>query len=358
MYVLPWGQMSLWGATVITNLLSAIPWIGKDLVEFIWGGFSVLSAPQDSDILLQILLIAGTSSILGVGYVFIFNNRNVKKPTTWGQSAVVKNYSNMTNFEAIQRLNAEDLVFAYLVGLIEGDGWFSVTKNGKYIKYEFGIEMNIRDIQLLYKIKEILGVGTINIRERNQRKMCLYRIRNKSHLKSIVLPIFDKYPMFSNKQYDYLMFKKLLLNEVHLSKDLSDYIRPIEPLNSIETILNKPYFKPWLIGFIEAEGCFSIYKPVKDNSKVASFDVSQTNGSILIEAIRKELSLTPNAFQDKTNGFKLKVSSVRAVENVVKYMQKAPLKLMGYKKLQYLLWLKELRNIPRYANKFNIPDKY
>ena len=41
-YVLPWGQMSLWGATVITNLLSAIPWIGKDLVEFIWGGFSVL----------------------------------------------------------------------------------------------------------------------------------------------------------------------------------------------------------------------------------------------------------------------------------------------------------------------------
>nr|QYC35755.1 apocytochrome b [Apophysomyces elegans] len=43
-YVLPWGQMSLWGATVITNLLSAIPWIGKDLVEFIWGGFSVDNA--------------------------------------------------------------------------------------------------------------------------------------------------------------------------------------------------------------------------------------------------------------------------------------------------------------------------
>jgi len=40
-YVLPWGQMSLWGATVITNLLSAIPWIGGDLVQFIWGGFSV-----------------------------------------------------------------------------------------------------------------------------------------------------------------------------------------------------------------------------------------------------------------------------------------------------------------------------
>jgi ubiquinol-cytochrome c reductase cytochrome b subunit len=43
-YVLPYGQMSLWGATVITNLISAIPWIGQDVVEFIWGGFSVNNA--------------------------------------------------------------------------------------------------------------------------------------------------------------------------------------------------------------------------------------------------------------------------------------------------------------------------
>jgi len=43
-YVLVFGQMSLWGATVITNLMSAIPWIGQDIVEFIWGGFSVNNA--------------------------------------------------------------------------------------------------------------------------------------------------------------------------------------------------------------------------------------------------------------------------------------------------------------------------
>nr|AGI16350.1 cytochrome b [Coendou mexicanus] len=40
-YVLPWGQMSFWGATVITNLLSAIPYVGTTLVEWIWGGYSV-----------------------------------------------------------------------------------------------------------------------------------------------------------------------------------------------------------------------------------------------------------------------------------------------------------------------------
>nr|AAX14564.1 cytochrome b [Microctenopoma damasi] len=43
-YVLPWGQMSFWGATVITNLLSAIPYMGNTLVQWIWGGFSVDNA--------------------------------------------------------------------------------------------------------------------------------------------------------------------------------------------------------------------------------------------------------------------------------------------------------------------------
>nr|ACL14701.1 cytochrome b [Girardinus rivasi]ACL14702.1 cytochrome b [Girardinus rivasi]ACL14704.1 cytochrome b [Girardinus rivasi]ACL14705.1 cytochrome b [Girardinus rivasi]ACL14706.1 cytochrome b [Girardinus rivasi] len=43
-YVLPWGQMSFWGATVITNLLSAVPYAGDTLVQWIWGGFSVDNA--------------------------------------------------------------------------------------------------------------------------------------------------------------------------------------------------------------------------------------------------------------------------------------------------------------------------
>nr|AUJ22062.1 cytochrome b [Chonosia crassipennis] len=43
-YVLPWGQMSFWGATVITNLLSAVPYLGLSLVNWIWGGFAVDNA--------------------------------------------------------------------------------------------------------------------------------------------------------------------------------------------------------------------------------------------------------------------------------------------------------------------------
>ena len=55
-YVLPYGQMSLWGATVITNLPSAIPWIGQDFVEFVWGGFSVSNATLNRFFSLHYLL--------------------------------------------------------------------------------------------------------------------------------------------------------------------------------------------------------------------------------------------------------------------------------------------------------------
>jgi len=55
-YVLPWGQMSFWGATVITNLFSAIPFIGSSIVEWLWGGFSVGNATLNRFISLHYLL--------------------------------------------------------------------------------------------------------------------------------------------------------------------------------------------------------------------------------------------------------------------------------------------------------------
>jgi len=61
-YVLPWGQMSFWGATVITNLFSAIPLVGGSIVEWLWGGFSVGNATLNRFFSLHYLmpfLIAG-----------------------------------------------------------------------------------------------------------------------------------------------------------------------------------------------------------------------------------------------------------------------------------------------------------
>jgi len=55
-YVLPWGQMSFWGATVITNLFSAIPLVGEDIVIWLWGGFSVDNATLNRFFALHFML--------------------------------------------------------------------------------------------------------------------------------------------------------------------------------------------------------------------------------------------------------------------------------------------------------------
>jgi ubiquinol-cytochrome c reductase cytochrome b/c1 subunit len=55
-YVLPWGQMSYWGATVITNLFSAFPWIGPKIVTLLWGGFSVANPTLNRFFALHYLL--------------------------------------------------------------------------------------------------------------------------------------------------------------------------------------------------------------------------------------------------------------------------------------------------------------
>jgi len=308
---------------------------------------------------LKILLNAEKSPTFEFAYgLFLINSPTiiVKTAKTGRQSAGVR---RLHTSEASQRLHAGDLQYGYLVGLFEGDGFFSITKKGKYLTYELGIELSIRDVQLIYKIKSLLGVGVVSFRKRGDIEMVSLRIRNKDHLKKFILPIFDKYPMFSNKQYDYLRFRDALLSGIIYSKDLPEYIRSSKPLNSIESILSTFYFSAWLVGFIEAEGCFSVYKLSKDKDYlVASFDIAQRDGDIIISAIREYLSFTNAIYLDKTNCYKLKVSGVRSIENVIKFLQNTSVKLLGHKKLQYLLWVKQLRTIARYSEKIKIPSNY
>jgi len=192
--------------------------------------------------MLKILLNAGKSPNLGFAYDILFMLTTiiyVKIALTWRQSAGVR---SIHTSKASQRLHAGDLSYAYLVGLFEGDGFFTITKKGIYLTYELGIELSIKDVQLIYKIKNLLGVGVVSFRKRKEIEMVSLRIRNKDHLKQFIIPIFDKYPMFSNKQLDYLRFKDALLSEIIYSENLPKYTRNIKPINSIESIINAPYF--------------------------------------------------------------------------------------------------------------------
>jgi hypothetical protein len=377
---------------------------------------NLIAMPYYSDILLKILLDAGKSFyifinifsllvnifeityfIIQLYYNYIMNiiriiwNKysKVKIIMTRRQSAVIRNINKILYFEVTQRLflninkikifkriyttigekyksNVRDLSYAYLIGLIEGDGWVSITKKGKYLTYEVGLELNIRDIQLLYKIKDALGVGKIKTRVRkdsnkNEINLVRYNIRNKKHLREIIIPILDKYPMLTNKQYDYLRFRDALLKDIKFYEDLPKYSRPKESINSVDNILNTSYFSAWLIGFIEAEGCFSVYKTKSNDARSAykvSFDIAQTNSFEIIQAIKSYLNISTNIYKDKTNCFKLKTTSVRNIENVIKFLKNNPIRLRGNKKLQFILFLNNIRKITKYSKSINIPDKY
>nr|YP_010872790.1 cytochrome b [Laemobothrion atrum]WGU50354.1 cytochrome b [Laemobothrion atrum] len=78
-YVLPWGQMSFWGATVITNLLSSIPYIGLDLVEWVWGGFSV-GAPTLTRFFSLHYLLPFVITVLVMAHLFFLHSTGSTNP--------------------------------------------------------------------------------------------------------------------------------------------------------------------------------------------------------------------------------------------------------------------------------------
>jgi len=70
-YVLPWGQISFWGATVITNLLSAIPYVGKEVVQWVWGGFAVDNATLTRFFALHFLIPFVIAAIVLIHLLFL-----------------------------------------------------------------------------------------------------------------------------------------------------------------------------------------------------------------------------------------------------------------------------------------------
>lgn len=120
------------------------------------------------------------------------------------------------------------------------------------------------DVQILYKIKNYLGVGTVRI----SKDYCVYSIGKQEELANTLFPILDKYTMLTTKYLDYLDFKKVvkLINELSTSRiqgnDLKLVKEIVNQMNSgrniydyslIPSLQIKPY---WLLGFIEGEGTF------------------------------------------------------------------------------------------------------
>lgn len=342
--------MSFWGATVITNLISAIPYIGTDIVEWVWGGLNY--EPHYGDIMFKILLNAGNSPLFEFAYVFFFSlDFAVKIALTWRQSAGVSR--SLSTSKASQRLHAGDLIYAYIVGIFEGVGWFKIKNNGGPLVHQFGIELPLNDVQLIYKIKALLGVGVVRFRQIGSIQYVSLLIQDKDHLIQFIFPIFDKFPMFSYKQLQYLSFKSCLLS-------YSAFPSPEAP--SHPTCL-PPYFSAWLVGYIETNGQFLI----DPSSLVASFEIKENvlneeghtfQGDAAPPQGCLPLLLSFFGCEPQGKEERWKVVNVREIGKIIKFLKRNPMKLLGHKRLQFLLWLKRLRKLEKYSNGLDIPTNY
>lgn len=233
-------------------------------------------------------------------------------------------------------LENKEIFYQWLVGFTDGDGTFSINRqsNNKW-SLTFKLSQSTYNLRLLYFIKSQLGVGQLNIEKNN---MANFRIRDRLLLKSIIFPIFDKYPLLTTKYFNYIKFKEAysvlsdnslsstekntIMTKIVNSKPSVNYISPAWLLvnNNVTNFesASKVMSKPWLIGFTEAEGSFYLVAK-STNRLVHAFEITQKLDKIVLVAIKYILGISTNVKIFKTGSFSIVTTNSRAIENIIKY---------------------------------------
>nr|YP_010183834.1 hypothetical protein LI437_mgp35 [Coccidioides posadasii]QVG61957.1 hypothetical protein [Coccidioides posadasii] len=284
---------------------------------------------------------------------YILNIAYVKMSIAWRRYALVVNKYYSTD----QRLNKEYLknnkiwFEQWLVGMTDGDGTFHIGyQNGKW-NLIYKITLSRYNLRALYYIKKQLCVGSVN----KDRTKGQFVIRDRKKLANFIFPIFDKYPLLTSKRFDYLKLKKAydILEDKNLSKEKKDkYLFEIKkeslPVNYMSDAWSKiklPFdttldvnlvmTKPWLVGFVEAEGSF--YLVSKDKTRIVhGFGLTQKLDKIVLEAIKSILHIpTVVKFKLNHNYYILDTTNSKAIENIIKYFHNT---MKSMKSVEYRIW--------------------
>ena len=347
-YVLPYGQMSLWGATVITNLMSAIPWIGQDIVE--------------------------STNLINLGILPILGNVH--------KNALKKTLKSLSEDELT---SIPTPFLAFLAGLIDGDGYFQITKTTKgFITMKLVISLHLKDLSTLEYIYSVLNLGKITI-YRDLRSPTCRLILNRTDLQKYLLPLF----IYHNiqfltetriKQFNLAVY--ILKNDLRLYEEITLNIPTVYDLPQTALDYTKlSFFKDWIVGFTMSEGSFFI----KANND-GCFQLKQRLHTNLFEAFKLIFNTSSpcpvGPFEDKIKIIgsqgprfaglltrpkgkiniekglycQFGVSSKSDIQNVINFFSFSGLHpLVGLKNIQYLKWLDELYKSNRYRN-LNYPN--
>lgn len=319
--------MSLWGATVITNLISAIPWIGQDIVESI-----------------------KHITVLSISFIILYSIL----PTIGSvHKNALKIFNKTLNKESY--LSIPNSFLGFLVGLIDGDGYIQITKTTKgFITIKLVISLQLEDISTLEYINSVLKLGKINVYKDLKSPSCKLVI-NRTELQEILFPLLvynNIYFLTDTRRNQFNLAMYILKNDIKLF----DEILSKDKIEDIFKLPNNPYdytllhfFKNWIVGFTCSEGSFFIKK-----NNDGCFQLKQRIHTNLFEAFK--LVFNTNRKIDTTNDYnQFSVSSKADIQKVINLFSFEGLHpLIGLKYIQYIKWLKNLQNSMRY-NKLHYP---
>lgn len=342
-YVLPYGQMSLWGATVITNLLSAIPWLGKSLVE------SIIKNKKN----ILFIIYFSLNNIISKLYILyykleIFNALHIiGKLSPYALKRIRKE-----RLDKNQYLNISYTFLSMLIGLIDGDGYICISKTKKkYIKMSLVISLDIKDLFLLEYIRFHLKLGIINTYPKNRKKHMCKLVINKTDLQNIFFPLLKHHNLFFLTEIRSIEYNKALFilhNNIKFYSDIPLNITWYKNiLKKSKDYLNLDFFDNWIVGFTIAEGSFFIKK-----NKDACFQLKQGSNPILFKALKLKFKTNRRITTDnsgKYNQFSVsKKEDIQVVINFFSFSGNHP--LIGFKLTNYNNWLVNLQRSERYKN--------
>lgn len=228
--------------------------------------------------------------------------------------------------------NKDEYIKKFWVGLMDGDGSIQVNHwRMKSLQYRLVIKLKYikSNYDMLIKIAKVIGGSVIIVKDD-----VIWVVNKKEEIIKII-KIFEIYPLLTSKKICQLEFLKSCLSSIEeyfINRDL----KYKEQINIINSPWNIPiYFKEWLSGFIEAEGCFSLRKN-------HSFSIGQNDDKYLIEAIKQYFEAINIVRNPYKNFYSLEIYRKEVLKKIIIHCTNYP--LLGEKKESLNKFIKEFNN--------------
>lgn len=318
--------------------MSAIPWIGQDIVE---SKIHLEYLKHSLLFILVLLMLIQFNTVKCLPKIGITNPKSRSNKSNWLSEA--------------EYLSIPSSFLGFLAGVIDGDGFIGITKSQKgFVSFNLVISIHLDDIALLNYIQSVLKIGKIYTYT-NRKSPTARLIFNKTELQEVFFPLLLYHGIFfltKTRRMQFNMAMHILNKDIKNYSELPKVAPVIQKLpTSAEGYVSLSFFKNWIVGFVVAEGSFFI----KSNNE-GCFQVKQRLHILLFDALKLIFNTTRKITSDKSLHSQFSVSSKADIQNVINFFSfSGQHPLVGLKAIQYSAWLDKLRSSERYG-KLNFPN--